>query len=155
MHQLAHTSINKGISLAEYEHQLDKEKINFLFFHRQGKFCIFSYFYVISCLYPTGPMYFVFCRLYPSSPKPPRQCLDPTCNLFTLNLHCIAGAGLPIHMIGEVSWEPKRRRAWSSLPPAVPAAPIPSKPLCQRNILKPLILLVLRGSHSLQKLNCR
>jgi hypothetical protein len=29
---------------------------------------------------------------------------------YTLNLHCIAGAGLPIHIIGEVSWEPKRRR---------------------------------------------
>jgi hypothetical protein len=30
------------------------------------------------------------------------------------NLHCIAGAGLPIHMIGEVSWEAKTRHAWAS-----------------------------------------
>jgi hypothetical protein len=62
----------------------------------------------------TGPMYFVFCRLYLSSPKPPRQCLSPTCHLSSLNQHWIGGAGLPIHMIGEVSWEPKRRRAWAS-----------------------------------------
>jgi hypothetical protein len=27
---------------------------------------------------------------------------------------CIAGVSLPIHIIGEVSWEPKRRRAWAS-----------------------------------------
>ncbi len=33
--------------------------------------------------------------------------------LCTFNIHCIAGAGLPIHMIGEVSWESKRRRAWA------------------------------------------
>jgi hypothetical protein len=26
--------------------------------------------------------------------------------LSTLNYHCIAGAGLPIHMIVKVSWEP-------------------------------------------------
>jgi hypothetical protein len=25
----------------------------------------------------TRPMYFVFCRLYPFSPQPPRQCLGP------------------------------------------------------------------------------
>ncbi len=31
--------------------------------------------------------------------------------LCSLNYHCIAGAGLHIHMIWEVSWEPKRRRA--------------------------------------------
>jgi hypothetical protein len=34
---------------------------------------------------------------------------------FILNNHCIAGACLPIHTIGEVSWEPKRRWAWASL----------------------------------------
>ncbi len=31
-----------------------------------------------------------------------------------LNYHCIADAGLPILMIGEVSWEPKRRWALAS-----------------------------------------
>jgi hypothetical protein len=31
------------------------------------------------------PMYFVFCRLYPFSPQPPRQCLGPICYLSTLN----------------------------------------------------------------------
>jgi hypothetical protein len=51
---------------------------------------------------------FVFCRLCPFSPQLPQQCWTPTCHLSTLNLHCVAGAGLPIHMIGEVSWEPKR-----------------------------------------------
>jgi hypothetical protein len=42
-----------------------------------------------------------FCRLYPSSLQQQRQCLAPTCHLSALNLHCIAGAGLPIHMIGD------------------------------------------------------
>ncbi len=28
----------------------------------------------------------------------------------TLSQHCIASEGLPVHMIGEVSWQPKRRR---------------------------------------------
>jgi hypothetical protein len=32
-------------------------------------------------------------------------------NSQVLNEHCISGAGLPIHMNGEVLWEPKRRRA--------------------------------------------
>ncbi len=63
----------------------------------------------------TGPTYFVFCPPYPSSLQPPRRkCLAPTCHLSTLNLHCIAGAGLPILMIGEVSREPKRGRMWAS-----------------------------------------
>ncbi len=31
------------------------------------------------------------------------------------NLHCIAGAGLPNHVMGEVSWDSKRRRSWASL----------------------------------------
>ena len=35
--------------------------------------------------YTTGPMYFVFCRRYPFSPQPPRQCLGPSCHLSTLN----------------------------------------------------------------------
>ncbi len=38
---------------------------------------------------PAGPIYFLCCPLY-SSPQPPRQCLSPTCHLFTSNLHCIA-----------------------------------------------------------------
>ncbi len=29
-------------------------------------------------------------------------------------LYCIAGAGLPFHMMREVSWDPKRRQAWAS-----------------------------------------
>ncbi len=58
----------------------------------------------------TGPMYFVFSRLYPSFPQPPRQFLAPTWHLSTLNKHCIASAGLPIHMFGEVSWDPIRRK---------------------------------------------
>jgi hypothetical protein len=45
----------------------------------------------------------------PFFPQPPRQCLAPTiCHLSTLNKHCIAGASLPIHMMGEVSRETKR-----------------------------------------------
>jgi hypothetical protein len=28
--------------------------------------------------------------------------------------HCIPGAGLPSHMMGEVAWDPKRRRPWTS-----------------------------------------
>jgi hypothetical protein len=47
-----------------------------------------------------GPMYFVFCRLYPSSPQPLRQCLGPSCQLLLTNtVDFIAGAGLPIHMM--------------------------------------------------------
>ncbi len=46
----------------------------------------------------TGPMHFVF----------------PTCHLSTLNWHCTAGASLPNHMMGEVSWGPKRRRSLAS-----------------------------------------
>jgi hypothetical protein len=34
--------------------------------------------------------------------------------VFNLNLHCIAGASLSIHMMGEVSWDPKRRRSRTS-----------------------------------------
>jgi hypothetical protein len=57
---------------------------------------------------------FVFCRLYHFYPQPPRQCLGPIF-LSALSLHCIAGAVLPNHMMmGEVSWDPKRRRSWAS-----------------------------------------
>ncbi len=46
------------------------------------------------------------------SPRPTRQCLAFSCHLCTkLN----SGASCHILMIGEVSWEPKRRRAWVSL----------------------------------------
>jgi hypothetical protein len=36
--------------------------------------CLFSlicYLFTVHGCYSTGPMYFVFCRLYPSSPQPP------------------------------------------------------------------------------------
>ncbi len=33
----------------------------------------------------TGALYFVFCRLYPSTLQPPRQCLAPNCHISTLN----------------------------------------------------------------------
>ncbi len=39
-------------------------------------------------------------------PQPARQCLGPTCHLSTLNYHCIADSSSPIHVIGEVSFEP-------------------------------------------------
>jgi hypothetical protein len=45
----------------------------------------------------------------------PMLSLWHTCHLSTINQHCIAGAGLPIHLIGEVSWNPKRRRTRASL----------------------------------------
>ncbi len=51
--------------------------------------------------------------LTPSPPSQPLQCFVPTCHL-SLLYHCIAGAGLPNHMIGEVLWHPKRRRVWTS-----------------------------------------
>jgi len=54
-------------------------------------------------------MYFVFCRLYPSSSAVFR--ILPIISLLLINA---PGAGLPIRMIEEVSWEPKRRRAWAS-----------------------------------------
>ncbi len=62
-------------------------------------------FFIIYCHCATGPMYFVFCRLYPSSHthQPPRQCLAPSCHLS----HSITGEGLHNHMIEEVSWDPK------------------------------------------------
>jgi hypothetical protein len=43
-----------------------------------------------------GANVFCFLSSLPLLPQPPRQCLAL------------------IHMIGEVSWEPKRRRAWAS-----------------------------------------
>ncbi len=39
----------------------------------------------------------------PSPPSTTRQCLAPTCRFSNLTLHCIACAGLPIHIFGEVS----------------------------------------------------
>jgi hypothetical protein len=55
----------------------------------------------------TGPMYFVFCRLYPFNPQPPRQCLGTTCVIsLLLNNTVSPDAGLPNHMLGEVSWGP-------------------------------------------------
>ncbi len=44
-------------------------------------------------------------------PQPPKQCFASTCHF---SHYSIAGAGLPIHMIGKVSWDPKRRLAWAS-----------------------------------------
>ncbi len=44
----------------------------------------------------------MLCRLYSFSIQLPRPCLVPSCHPFTLILHCIAGADLPIHIIGEV-----------------------------------------------------
>ncbi len=38
----------------------------------------------------------------------------PSWHLYSKLTLYIAGAGLPIHMIGKVSWEPKRRRLWAS-----------------------------------------
>ncbi len=52
--------------------------------------------------------------LTPFSPQPPRQCGFYTWHLSTLNWPCITDAGLSIHMMGEVSWDPKRRRSWVS-----------------------------------------
>ncbi len=57
---------------------------------------------------PNGVDVFVFCRLHPLLSHPPWQCLGP---LYVVPLHLTntvsRGAGLPIHMMGEVSWEPK------------------------------------------------
>jgi hypothetical protein len=66
--------------------------------------------YVGSHLQPG--MYFVFCRLFHSSPLSHHSSVSalPVISLLLANV-CIAGAGLPIHIIGEVSWETKRRRA--------------------------------------------
>jgi hypothetical protein len=71
----------------------------------------------MSRLTQPGLMYFAFCRLYPSSPQPPRQCLAPSCLpvislLLTKTVSSLRAC--LIHMIGEVSWEPNRRRAWAS-----------------------------------------
>jgi hypothetical protein len=55
----------------------------------------------------TWPLANVFCFLS-SLPLLPRQCGSYTCHRSTLNKYCIAGAGLPNHMIGEVSWDKKK-----------------------------------------------
>ncbi len=61
------------------------------------------------------PMYFDFSRLYPFFPQPHGSVFGSyTCHLSTLSLTLYRGAGLPIHIIGKVLWDPKRRRAWSS-----------------------------------------
>jgi hypothetical protein len=56
-------------------------------------------------------MHLVFCRLYPCSPHPPRGvwALPFISLLLTITLY--RNAGLPNHMMGEVSWDPKRRRS--------------------------------------------
>ncbi len=54
-------------------------------------------------------MYIVFCGLNPSPLSYHSSVwLQPVIS------NCITSAGLPIHMIGEVSWETKRRRACAS-----------------------------------------
>jgi hypothetical protein len=49
-------------------------------------------------------MYFVFCRLYPA--PPPSYYSTAVFGSYrrvpVISLHCIAGAGLHIHVIGEV-----------------------------------------------------
>jgi hypothetical protein len=52
-------------------------------------------------------MYFLFCRLYPSSTQPQRQCLAPTCYLSTFNLHCIAGAACLSILLERCPGSPK------------------------------------------------
>jgi hypothetical protein len=125
---------------------MEKEKEIFLSFHRQGIF----FLSLFQCYFmpPTnGANVFCFLSSLPLFPQPPRQCLDPTCHLSALNLHCIAGAGLPIHMIREVWLEPKRRRAWSSNGPSRTYPNNPAMSEKHTRNLKPFILLVLRGSH--------
>jgi hypothetical protein len=61
---------------------------------------------------PMGPIYFVFCRLYPFPLSHHGSVW--VLPVISLLLSCIAGAGLPNHMMGEVSWDRKRRRAWVS-----------------------------------------
>jgi hypothetical protein len=54
-------------------------------------------------LYTCNGAIVFFCRLYPSpSSHHGSVCVLPLISLL-LNLHCIAGAGLPNHRIGEVS----------------------------------------------------
>jgi hypothetical protein len=35
-------------------------------------------------------------------------------SLYFYLTHCIAGAGLPNHLVGEVPWDPKTRRSWAA-----------------------------------------
>ncbi len=76
---------------------------------------VLHYTICVSVSWRTNVLYFVFCRLCPFSLQPPRQSLGPTCYLSTLHkltLYRRCG-GLPIHMMGEVSWKPQGRRAWA------------------------------------------
>jgi hypothetical protein len=83
-------------------------------------------------------------------PKPSRKCLPfglgPTCHLSTLNLHCIPGAGLPNHMKGEVSWDPKRRRSWASY--SIQSSLVPARGMA------PFLPLLLLLKHRVVKLKC-
>ncbi len=68
--------------------------------------------------HPGGPVrqpYFSYrpVRLHRLAKSIPRNGLLVSINFYKYGL-CIAGASLPILMIREVSWEPKRRRAWAS-----------------------------------------
>ncbi len=58
-------------------------------------------------MYATVTMYFVFCRLYPFSHQPPRQCLGPY--LSSLTSHCIAGANLSNNLVGRHFAGPKKK----------------------------------------------
>jgi hypothetical protein len=65
--------------------------------------CVFS----LEPTHPTGPMYFVFCRLQPFYPSHHGS--------VWVNKHCIANAGLLMNcMMGKFSWESKRRRLWAT-----------------------------------------
>ncbi len=69
-----------------------------------------KYFDELKWCEATGPMYFFFAVVFTPFPLSPLLLLLAVISLL-LTYYFIAGAALPIHMIGEVSWEPKWRRS--------------------------------------------
>jgi hypothetical protein len=58
------------------------------------------------------PMYLIFCRLYSFSPQDTTAVFGPYLSSLYSLLKLIAVAVLPNHMMGQVSWDPKRGRTW-------------------------------------------
>ncbi len=97
-----------GAKILNYQ----SEKIKYVY---SWTILLLTYKQLYRCAKHNEANLFCFLSSLPLLPRLPWQCLGPTCHLSTLNWYCFACAGLPVHMLGEVSWNPKRRRVYSIL----------------------------------------
>jgi hypothetical protein len=92
-----------------YHFATDQRGLSLTKFRRAGLAARYS----VSGHHAFGANVFLFLSSLPLLPPPSHHGIVWLLYLSSLysNLHCIAGPGLPIHRIGEVSWDSKRRRA--------------------------------------------